>query len=47
MMVELMLEALEGLMETKELQGEKCPRGYFSSRLSVQIHVHEDEKQVG
>jgi 5-methylcytosine-specific restriction endonuclease McrA len=39
---ELMLEALAALLETKELQGGKCPRGHFSSRPPVQIHVHEN-----
>ncbi|MEN8008669.1 MAG: HNH endonuclease signature motif containing protein, partial [Candidatus Krumholzibacteriota bacterium] len=41
---ELMLEALAALLETKELQGEKCPRGHLSSRPPVQIHVHEDKE---
>jgi 5-methylcytosine-specific restriction endonuclease McrA len=39
---ELMLEALAALLETKELQGQKCPRGHLPSRPPVQIHVHED-----
>ena len=39
---ELMLEALAALLETKELQGQKCPRGHFSDRPPVQIHVHEN-----
>jgi 5-methylcytosine-specific restriction endonuclease McrA len=39
---ELMLEALAALLETKELQGQKCPRGHLSSRPPVQIHVHEN-----
>ena len=39
---ELMLEALAALLETKELQGPKCPRGHFPSRPPVQIHVHEN-----
>jgi 5-methylcytosine-specific restriction endonuclease McrA len=39
---ELMLEALAALLETKELQGQKCPRGHFPSRPPVQIHVHEN-----
>ncbi|MCK9995437.1 MAG: HNH endonuclease [Candidatus Krumholzibacteria bacterium] len=39
---ELMLEGLAALLETKELQGQKCPRGHFSSRPPVQIHVHEN-----
>ncbi len=39
---ELMLEALAALVETKELQGQKCPRGHHSSRPPVQIHVHEN-----
>jgi hypothetical protein len=38
---ELMLEALAALLEKKELQDQKCPRGHFSSRPPVQIHVHE------
>jgi len=42
--VELMLEALAALLETKELQSGKCPRGHFSSRPPIQIHVHEDTK---
>jgi len=40
---ELMLEALASLLETKELQGQKCPRGHHSSQPPVQIHVHENE----
>ena len=32
---ELMLEALAVLVETKELQGQKCPRGHFPSRPPV------------
>jgi len=36
---ELMLEALAALLETKELQGQKCPRGHLVSRPPVQIHV--------
>ena len=39
---ELMLEALAALVETKELQGQKYPRGHISSRPPVQIHVHEN-----
>jgi 5-methylcytosine-specific restriction endonuclease McrA len=39
---ELMLEALASLLETKELQSQKCPRGHFPSRPPVQIHVHEN-----
>ena len=39
---ELMLEALAALLETKELLGQKCPRGHLSSRPPVQIHVHEN-----
>ena len=39
---ELMLEGLAALLETKELQGQKCPRGHFPSRPPVQIHVHEN-----
>jgi 5-methylcytosine-specific restriction endonuclease McrA len=39
---ELMLEALAVLLETKELQGQKCPRGHLPSRPPVQIHVHEN-----
>jgi len=39
---ELMLEALAALVETKELQSQKFPRGDFSSRPPVQIHVHEN-----
>jgi hypothetical protein len=39
---ELMLEALAALLETKELQSQKCPRGHFAIRPSVQIHVHEN-----
>jgi hypothetical protein len=39
---ELMLEALAALVEIKELQGQKCPRGHFSDRPPVQIHVHEN-----
>jgi hypothetical protein len=38
---ELLLEALAALLETKELDAQKCPRGHFSSRPPVQIHVHE------
>jgi 5-methylcytosine-specific restriction endonuclease McrA len=41
---ELMLEGLAALVETKELQSQKCPRGPFPSRPPVQIHVHEDAK---
>ncbi len=41
---ELMLEALAALVETKELQNQKFPRGHFSSRPPVQIHVHENEE---
>jgi hypothetical protein len=40
--VELMLEALAALLETKELQGQKCPRGHLSDRPPVQIPVHEN-----
>ncbi|MEN8007945.1 MAG: HNH endonuclease [Candidatus Krumholzibacteriota bacterium] len=39
---ELVLEALAALLETKELKGQKCPRGHFASRPPVQIHVHEN-----
>jgi hypothetical protein len=39
---ELMLDALAALLETKELQGQKFPRGHFSDRPPVQIHVHEN-----
>ncbi len=39
---ELMLEALVALVETKELQGQKSPRGHIPSRPPVQIHVHEN-----
>ena len=39
---ELMLEGLAALLETKELQGQKCPRGHLASRPPVQIHVHEN-----
>jgi 5-methylcytosine-specific restriction endonuclease McrA len=39
---ELMLEAMAALLETKELQSQKCPRGHFASRPPVQIHVHEN-----
>lgn len=39
---ELMLEALAALLETKELQSTKCPRGHFSNRPPVQIHIHEN-----
>jgi len=39
---ELMLEALAALLETKELQSQKCPRGHLASRPPVQIHVHEN-----
>ncbi len=39
---ELMLEAMAALLETKELQSPKCPRGHFPSRPPVQIHVHEN-----
>ncbi|MEN8006485.1 MAG: HNH endonuclease signature motif containing protein, partial [Candidatus Krumholzibacteriota bacterium] len=41
---ELVLEALAALLETKELQGQKCPRGHFSGRPPVQIHVHDNEE---
>jgi len=41
---ELMLEALAVLVETKELQRQKCPRGHLASRPPVQIHVHENEE---
>jgi len=41
---ELMLEALAALLETKELQDQKCPRGHRSSRPPVQIHVHENKE---
>ncbi len=40
--VELILEALAALVETKELQDGKCPRGHLASRPPVQIHVHEN-----
>jgi 5-methylcytosine-specific restriction endonuclease McrA len=43
---ELVLEALAALLETKELQGQKCPRGHFHSRPPVQIHVHESEEKM-
>ena len=43
---ELMLEALVALLETKELQARKCPRGHFSTRPPVQIHVHESEGKL-
>jgi hypothetical protein len=43
---ELMLEALAALLEKKELQGQKCPRGHFSSRPPVQIHVHESDGKM-
>ncbi len=39
---ELMLEAMAALLETKELQSQKCPRGHLASRPPVQIHVHEN-----
>ncbi len=39
---ELMLESLAALLETKELQNQKCPRGHLASRPPVQIHVHEN-----
>jgi len=39
---ELMLEGLASLLETKELQSPKCPRGHLESRPPVQIHVHEN-----
>jgi len=39
---ELMLEGLVALLETKELQSQKCPRGHLESRPPVQIHVHEN-----
>jgi 5-methylcytosine-specific restriction endonuclease McrA len=39
---ELMLEALAALLETKESQRPKGPRGHFPGRPPVQIHVHED-----
>jgi len=39
---ELILEALAALLETKELQGQKCPRGHLASGPPVQIHVHEN-----
>ena len=39
---ELILEALAALLETKELQGKKCPRGHSPNRPPVQIHVHEN-----
>ena len=39
---ELMLEAMAALLETKELQSQKCPRGHLESRPPVQIHVHEN-----
>ncbi len=39
---ELMLEGLAVLLETKELQDQKCPRGHLASRPPVQIHVHEN-----
>jgi len=41
---ELMLEAMAALLETKELQGQKCPRGHLPGRPPVQIHVHENSK---
>jgi hypothetical protein len=37
-----MLEALASLVETKELQGQKFPRGDSPGRPPVQIHVHEN-----
>jgi hypothetical protein len=43
---ELMLEALAALLESKELQDQKCPRGHFSGRPPVQIHVHESEGKM-
>jgi len=43
---ELMLEALAALLESKELQGQKCPRGHFQGRPPVQIHVHESEGKL-
>ncbi len=43
---ELMLEALAALLETKELRGQKCPRGHLDSRPPVQIHVHEKEGRM-
>jgi 5-methylcytosine-specific restriction endonuclease McrA len=39
---ELMLEAMAALLETKELQSQKCPRGHLESRPPVQIHVYEN-----
>ena len=39
---ELMLEALASLVESKE----KAPRGVFSSRPPVQIHVHENQGKL-
>ena len=39
---ELMLEAMAALLETKELQSQKCPRGHLANRPPVQIHVHEN-----
>ena len=41
---ELILEALVALVETKELQGKKHPRGCVPSRPPVQIHVHENSE---
>ena len=44
---ELMLEGLAALLETKELQSQKCPRGHLASRPPVQIHVHENAATGG
>ncbi len=44
---ELMLEAMAALLETKELQSQKCPRGHLASRPPVQIHVHENAATGG
>ena len=43
---ELMLEALAALLETKDLRGQKCPRGHLANRPPVQIHVHESEGKM-
>jgi hypothetical protein len=43
---ELILEALAALLVTKELKSQKCPRGHFSSRPPVQIHVHESDGKM-
>lgn len=43
---ELMLEALAALLESKELEDEKCPRGNFHNQPPVQIHIHESEGKL-